>query len=81
MNSAVGPIFNENFAKKKVCESHKQCMEPNDRRIFQSLGVIFGYYSHGAHRLWTPNANVALKRCIQTLPKLSSTSSLVQISR
>ena len=28
MNSAVGPIFNENFVEKEVCESCEQCMRP-----------------------------------------------------
>ena len=35
MNSIMGPIFNEKFAKKKVCKSCKQYTEPNNRRIFQ----------------------------------------------
>ena len=28
MNSVVGPIFNENFAEKKVCESREQSTGP-----------------------------------------------------
>jgi len=28
VNSIVKPIFNESFAKKKVCRSHEQCTRP-----------------------------------------------------
>ena len=66
MNSAVEPIFNKNFAEKRGLWALKQCTGPTDRHIFQSLGVIFGYCSRGAHKFWMPNAGVALKSCIQT---------------
>ena len=31
VNNAVGPSFNENFAKFRTCESRKQCIGPTNR--------------------------------------------------
>ena len=69
MNSIVGPIFNENFAKKKVCGSSEQCIGLIDKRIFQSLGVIFGYYNMGPMDIQTPDARHDSVDIIQMITK------------
>ena len=71
MNSIVGPIFNENFAEKRGLWSSEQCIGLIDKRIFQSLGVIFGYYSMGPMDIQTPDARRDSVDIIQMITKCS----------
>ena len=37
MNSAVGPIFNENFSEIEICRSYEQCTEPTEKNKKQTI--------------------------------------------
>ena len=55
--------------KKEVCGSSEQCIGLIDKRIFQSLGVIFGYYSMDPMDIQTPDARHDSVDIIQMITK------------
>ena len=67
MNSVVESIFNKNFTKKKVFGPVNNTRDLLIDALFSLWAQFLATIALGPTD-WTPNTNIALKCCIQTLP-------------